>query len=102
MAHRGVKNSALSVGNRHNHGLVSLALFTISRGQDLDVFGRTSEGIVQLVLGMHPNLGHALRNGVLRISKGNLERTLRTMASPASGSRIADEFSLVVKIKIRA
>ena len=58
-----MKDPALSIGNGHDHWFVSLAFFTVGSSQYLDFFGRASERIVPLILGVHPNLGHALCDG---------------------------------------
>ena len=74
MAHRSVKDSALPIGNRHDHRLVPLALFAVSRSQNLDFFGRASEGIIQFILGVHPNLGHTLCDRMLRVTQSHFEQ----------------------------
>src|SRR6516164_264641 len=84
MSHGSVEDAALAVGHGPDHGLMfagaALALIGIGGGQQVNIFDRTAHAVVQLILGVHPFLGHALGNRMTGIADHDFESVLGTMA----------------------
>ena len=100
MAHWRVENDAFTVLDRHHHWLVSLALGAVGGGEDGHVLGGTAEGVVQLVLRVHPLGWHPLSDRVGAISNDDLEGMLRAVTAAAAGLCIPNDFAVVVVVDV--
>ena len=101
MAHRRVENKALAVPDGEHHWFVALALGAVGGGEDGHVFGGTAEGVVQLVLRVHPLGRHAVGDWVGGVADDDFECVLRAVAAAGARLRVADEVAPVVVIDVR-
>ena len=72
MTHRRVKHTAFAGGDRKDHRLVTSATTGlragVGGGQNRHIDGRTTELVIEFVLHVQPDLGHALGDRVIGVA----------------------------------
>ena len=100
MAHGRVEHAALAVAEHHQHWFVATGALVlgirIGSCQDVHIFGRATETVIQFILNMQPDVGQTASDGMLEIAHLDLILMLRTMVATSPRRGIANQFVVAV------
>lgn len=103
VSHRRVEHAAFTVVDREDHRFVRAAAAGLgigpTRGEHGHVLGRAAKPVVQFVLGVEPDGGHALRDRVVAVANDDLKLVLRAVAAAVAFGLVAHEL-VVLEIDI--